>query len=468
MGIASPSRVPPGVWLIAGAVVLRVAAAPVAPLIDDEAYYWLWAQSLDWGYLDHPPMIAWLIALTTAIADSPFFVRLSPLVLGVLTTYALFLLGREMFGARAGLLAAVLFQIVPVLAGAGLLATPDAPLLLAWTVGLRFAWRAVHDQPRHWLSWGVAVGAGMLSKLPMILLPAGIALYVIVRARHALRRWELYGSALVALAVFSPLLFWNSRHGWAGLEYVLTRGVVEGASGLTGVLRLFIDQLPYVLALFPAYVWVLAAPLRRREEAVSFLVVTSLPALILPFVSAYAGAWPHGNWLAPAYLGLSVALGGLWRGATAILAAVNGAVMLYGLSAALIPVLPLLPGGEEVYGWPEAGARVTVELGALARGAAIVADRYQIAAQLGYYARGGPVTIVPCPPVGSIWTPPQILEGRDAIAVIDSRWAPLVQWEAYAARVAEALPLTVEARGRPIRTFRFYRLYGLRPPAECR
>ena len=81
---------------------MRAAAAAVAPLIDDEAYYWLWAQRLDWGYLDHPPLIAWLIALTTGTGDGSFLIRLSPLVLGVLTTYTLFLLGRELFGARAG------------------------------------------------------------------------------------------------------------------------------------------------------------------------------------------------------------------------------------------------------------------------------------------------------------------------------------------------------------------------------
>jgi len=53
-----------------------------APLIDDEAYYWLWAHRLDWSYLDHPPLIAYLIALTIRVGDSELWVRASPLLLG--------------------------------------------------------------------------------------------------------------------------------------------------------------------------------------------------------------------------------------------------------------------------------------------------------------------------------------------------------------------------------------------------
>ncbi|HPR07365.1 MAG TPA: hypothetical protein PLI17_12105, partial [Denitromonas sp.] len=32
----------------------------------DEAYYWGWSQALDWGYYSKPPVIAALIAASTA------------------------------------------------------------------------------------------------------------------------------------------------------------------------------------------------------------------------------------------------------------------------------------------------------------------------------------------------------------------------------------------------------------------
>jgi 4-amino-4-deoxy-L-arabinose transferase-like glycosyltransferase len=464
------ARIPRALWVIAGFVLLRIAAAGVSPLIDDEAYYWLWARRLDWGYLDHPPLIAWLIALTTRLGDGAFLIRVSPLILGGLTTYALFLLGRELFDARAGIAAGVLFQVIPVLAGAGLLATPDAPLLLCWAAALRFAWQALHGRPGRWLTAGVAVGFGLLSKIPMVLLAAGLVLYVILRSSRSLRAWQPYAAAALAVALFSPVVLWNARHGWAGLEYVLTgRLTTESPSvvGITGIGKLLEEQMPFALVLLPAYVWALIVPLRARNEPMTFLALVTLPALVFPFIPAYAGAWPHGNWLAPAYLAFSVVLGAVWSRPVAVLAGVNGAAIVLGLLTSVLPVLPLPPGAEEVYGWREAGARVTTELHTIGPGAAVVTDRYQIASQLGYYARGVPVTLLPCPRPGSIWTRPQVLAGHPGIAVIDARWNPSVRWEAFASQVVELAPLTIEVRGRALRTFRFYRLDALTPPGSC-
>src|SRR5438128_8038588 len=133
----------PLLWLIVGTAIFRAILGATIPLIDDEAYYSLWAHHLDWSYLDHPPMIAYIVFLTTRFGGDAIWIRLGALVLGAATTYALFLLGRELFSARTGFIAAVLFGIVPLLTGSGLVVTPDGALLLAWTLALRYVWRAV-------------------------------------------------------------------------------------------------------------------------------------------------------------------------------------------------------------------------------------------------------------------------------------------------------------------------------------
>ena len=147
----------PLLWLIVGTTIFRAIVGATIPLIDDEAYYWLWAHHLDWSYLDHPPMIAYIVFLTTRFGDDAIWIRLGALVLGAATTYALFLLGRELFSARTGFIAAVLFQIVPLLTGSGLLATPDGPLFLAWTLALRcvagVAWPASAMGRRGYRCW---------------------------------------------------------------------------------------------------------------------------------------------------------------------------------------------------------------------------------------------------------------------------------------------------------------------------
>jgi hypothetical protein len=34
---------------------------------EDEAYYWVWSQHLAWGFFDHPPAIAAIIRMGTAV-----------------------------------------------------------------------------------------------------------------------------------------------------------------------------------------------------------------------------------------------------------------------------------------------------------------------------------------------------------------------------------------------------------------
>src|SRR5471032_257484 len=89
--------------------VLRTYAAFHVPLTADETYYWTWSLHPAYGYTDHPPMVAWLIGLGTALGHGPGFVRL-PFVL--FEAIAALALGRAATlvtnNARAGALAAIL------------------------------------------------------------------------------------------------------------------------------------------------------------------------------------------------------------------------------------------------------------------------------------------------------------------------------------------------------------------------
>ena len=50
---------------------VRLLVAACTPLSPDEAYYWVWSQVLQPGYLDHPPMVALWIWLGTSAASAP-------------------------------------------------------------------------------------------------------------------------------------------------------------------------------------------------------------------------------------------------------------------------------------------------------------------------------------------------------------------------------------------------------------
>ena len=68
------------IGLIAYAFALRLTYLGSVELLPEEAYYWNYSRHLDIGYLDHPPMVAWLIRLgTAAFGQSQFGVRIGAL-----------------------------------------------------------------------------------------------------------------------------------------------------------------------------------------------------------------------------------------------------------------------------------------------------------------------------------------------------------------------------------------------------
>ncbi len=50
-----------GIMILIG--LANTLQAIFTELIYDEAYYWYFSKQLDWGYFDHPPMVAAMIAL---------------------------------------------------------------------------------------------------------------------------------------------------------------------------------------------------------------------------------------------------------------------------------------------------------------------------------------------------------------------------------------------------------------------
>src|ERR1700712_1541558 len=95
--------------VVAGLVLLRLIAAAWTPITFDEAYYWMWSKNLSGGYYDHPPMVAIVIRLGTAIAgDTEFGVRLVSILLALPMSWAVYRTTEILFGSRRGAASAVI------------------------------------------------------------------------------------------------------------------------------------------------------------------------------------------------------------------------------------------------------------------------------------------------------------------------------------------------------------------------
>ena len=219
--------------LIAVLIVLRAVMAALLPLSADEAYYWLWSKRLAFGYYDHPPMIAWLIAAGTSLfGDTPLGVRFAGIVLSLPATWlvwntAALILKDE----RRAALAALLFNLTLMVSVQLLAATPDMPSVV---FAAAFVWALAKVQQsgdgRWWLAVGVAGGLGILSKYSALFLGLGALFWLLVDARQ--RKWLAtvwpYLGAALALAIAAPHLVWQAQHQW--MTFAFQFGRVSGGA----------------------------------------------------------------------------------------------------------------------------------------------------------------------------------------------------------------------------------------------
>jgi 4-amino-4-deoxy-L-arabinose transferase-like glycosyltransferase len=283
------------------------------PLYGDEAQYWTWAQALDWGYYSKPPLIAWLIAVTTAlVGDNEFGVRVAAPICHAFTALMIAELGRRLYDARTGAWSGALYAALPGVSVSSMLISTDVPLLLFWALGVLALKRALDPGGRRWwIVVGVALGLGLLSKYSMALFVPAATLYLALsrQQRPILgTRWPYMALAL-GIAIYAPNLVWNLAHDW--LSYRHTGDNANLIGDLFHPLKLaeFVGSQFGVFGplLFGALLFLLIARWGRlrRDERSWFLTAFALPPLIVVAVEALVSR-AHANWAATAYVTATV------------------------------------------------------------------------------------------------------------------------------------------------------------------
>jgi dolichol-phosphate mannosyltransferase len=235
--VVRPPRDPALRWRVLAVAVLiyafllRLVYLGLPDLIPEEAYYWNYSRHLDLGYLDHPPLVAWLVRLGgVLLGHGELAVRIGALLSALGATVFVYLLARNLHGRTAGFRAVLLMAVLPFFFTCGLLMMPDAPLVAAWAGTLYFLERALRGGSRAaWLWAGLCLGVGLLSKYTILLLcPAALLLLVLDRSsRRWLRSSLPYGALLLALLLFLPVIVWNYRHDWASFRFQGPRRLAE-------------------------------------------------------------------------------------------------------------------------------------------------------------------------------------------------------------------------------------------------
>lgn|GEM_PF-377976 len=324
-------------WIaIALICLLRAVAAFTLPLTGDEAYYWEWSRRPAFGYVDHPPMVAWTIALFSWLGHTPGFVRLGFVVCGIVSSLALAACAFEIASdRRAAAVAALALSLAPLLMLPFGTASPDGPYLMFWALALWFGTRAFkRDRTADWILLGAMLGGGLLSRVFGLALLLGVIVYASTGGRAVAWRRGMPIAIGVALAVCLPFLVWNSTHDWVTLRFALFYR--HEATAVFSLPRAFLIQ----LGAYSPGIWiaVLVCMLRPRNALLGWTAIPQFAIVMLAsFRESVEVYWLLGFFVSMAAM-LAIAYTRLGRRARAIW----GAVTVVPAALLLVPVFTFL------------------------------------------------------------------------------------------------------------------------------
>ncbi|MEA2131347.1 MAG: hypothetical protein QOJ85_4238 [Solirubrobacteraceae bacterium] len=395
-----------GVLPAAAAVTLALAAfASGYGYHRDELYFVAAGRHLAWAYADQGPLTPLIARAMTEVAPGSLTVlRLPSAIAAGLVVLLTGMLARELGGGRrAQSIAAACAAVAAVVLFTGHTLSTSTFDLLVWTTVSWLAVRAVRTgDDRLWLAAGAVLGAGLLNKpLPAFLAAGLLAGIVLAGPRRLLRARPVWAGGALALALWSPWIVWQARHGWPQID--VSRSIAAGQSAssqpwwaivpfqfllvspllapvwIAGLVRLLRD--PELRSVrFIAWAWVVLAVVFMATGGKPYYLAGLLPVLLA------SGALAVDGWLERGRIRVRRAL---LVGAIAVSAAVDVVIALPVLpSRSAGPVVAVNADVGETIGWPELArtvAGVARRLPGGQRGAVILTRNYGEAGAIDRY-----------------------------------------------------------------------------------
>lgn len=198
-------------------LVLYLFAAPNYGYFRDEMYYLACGRHPAWGYVDQPPLIAWIAwILEHTLGTSLWALHLLPALAGAGTIILAGILARELGGRRwAVFLASLAALAAPILLMLSHLFTMNAIDPLLWTaIALLVARIARSDDQRLWIRAGILAGLTILNKYGVVFWLGGLLVGLLLSPlRRSLARPWLWLGLLLAALIALPNLLWQVGHG---------------------------------------------------------------------------------------------------------------------------------------------------------------------------------------------------------------------------------------------------------------
>ena len=290
--------------------------AGLLELGNDEVYYWTYAIAPDWNHFDHPPMVGWMIQLTTLNLHwvSEISLRLGPIIGAGMGSWLLFKTAQIMASEKVAFYTALVYQF-SVYTGviAGLFILPDAPQMPLWTASLYVMAKILFQKDAaqktyNWLVLGALIGLSILCKVHGLYLWAGFGLSMLLLRPKWLLEWRLYIAVATTSIFIIPIVYWNIQYDFITYRFHADR-VTHTSLQWDMLLREVLGELGYQNpVIFILIIVALIAFLKKRirfekKEVAIWLFCMSVPMILLFWgISLFNPTLPH--WTGPAYIPL--------------------------------------------------------------------------------------------------------------------------------------------------------------------
>ncbi|MGB4447422.1 MAG: glycosyltransferase family 39 protein [Cloacibacterium sp.] len=211
----------------------------------DEAYYYQYARDLDWGYYDHPPMVALVIKISQLFFNGNLGVRFLTVLLfsGNLFLIWKYLLPQD---KASYVNEFIILSLGLVMMNAySFITTPDVPLLFFGTVFFILYQRFTEKQ-NFWnaVLLGISVALLFYSKYQAVLL----VFFVVISNLKMLTKPYIYLAGIITSLLMIPHLMWHIEHNFPTFQYHL----VDRSEDFEFIY--FLEYLPNQFAVFNPFI----------------------------------------------------------------------------------------------------------------------------------------------------------------------------------------------------------------------
>lgn len=389
------------VLLLLFILILRIGFSFLMGLMPQDAYYYLYSENLALSYFDHPPMIAYLLAVGTGIiGKSEIAIKLTDLFTTLITLYLFYNLSRSFLSEKRTLYAFILLSSSLMISILSLVSTPDVPLLLFWTLSLLLLYEAIFmNRKIFWLVSGISMGLAMDSKYTAIVLPAGMLLFLFLSKEYRKYLSSVWPWLCILLCIvfFLPVIIWNYQYDFASFRFQ-SSSRMNSMNEFTFHIKFLLGTISHQAAIllpifFIALFYYIVKYLKKYK--LNFLNISShnlfLLSFFIPLFIGFFGIsifyWVKINWMMPAYLTgtiwLSQYLSLKWIRVNLIFS-----VIIHILAAIEILFYPIPVKSDDTwFGWKELSTQVNKLKEIYPNTFIFSADDYKTSAILNFYQK---------------------------------------------------------------------------------